>query len=139
MRSRQELQLFYVSGLRAFIALHDLKGNVLAFFEGAEAATYDTGEVHENVLSAVLRRNEAVALLCVKPFHFTFHLACPLYVENVRPAVRAESGGVCPVGSGPPPLVSVLENCGQLENNGLRYLCKLGKLREPRRCSLNCP
>lgn len=50
---------------------HDLKLDLLALLERAESSTFNGGDVDENVLVAILRLNEAVALLLVEPLDGT--------------------------------------------------------------------
>lgn len=38
--------------LHAFLALNCFKGNLLAFFQAFEAATFDSAEVHEQIRTA---------------------------------------------------------------------------------------
>src|SRR5699024_8092469 len=46
-----------------------LKRDLLALVERLEAFALDGGEMHENVLAALVVGDEAVALFCVKPFY----------------------------------------------------------------------
>src|SRR6185436_16955288 len=48
---------------------HDLVGDLLAFAQRSQAGAFDGADVHEHVIAAVVRLNEAVALGCVKPLH----------------------------------------------------------------------
>src|SRR6188768_1828610 len=48
---------------------HDFVGDLLAFTKRPEAGTLDSADVHEHVIAAVIRLDEAIALGCVKPLH----------------------------------------------------------------------
>jgi len=60
---------------RTLIALGDLKLDLLAFGERLESAGLDGTEVHEDVLAAVLGRDEAEPLGLVEPFDGALHFA----------------------------------------------------------------
>src|SRR5215467_4516057 len=51
---------------------NDLEGDFLAFLELVEAGALDRADVDEDVLAAVLRLDESVALLRVEPLHGSF-------------------------------------------------------------------
>src|SRR5687768_13674870 len=53
---------------RTLVAL-DFVGNLLVFIEAAQARLFDGRDVDENVLAAVVRLDEAVALGAVEPFY----------------------------------------------------------------------
>src|SRR5690554_4154098 len=59
----------YVLRRRTLLALHDVELDALALGERLEAATLNRAVVDEAVLRAVLRRNEAEALLVIEPLH----------------------------------------------------------------------
>lgn len=66
-----------VGRLQAFLTLGDLKAHFLAILQRFEAFSLDLGEVREQVIAAIFRRDEAVAFGVVKPFdsascHFEF-------------------------------------------------------------------
>src|SRR6266478_1589753 len=48
---------------------HDFVLNDLAFIEGAQSCTFDSGNVDEHVLAAALRLNETISLGRIEPFH----------------------------------------------------------------------
>src|ERR1700749_591026 len=48
---------------------HDLIGDLLAFTQRSKAGALDGADVHEHVVAAVVRLNEAEALGRVKPLH----------------------------------------------------------------------
>src|SRR5262245_20563574 len=48
---------------------HDFVGDLLAFTQRSKPGTLDSADVHEHVIAAVIRLDEAVALGCVKPLH----------------------------------------------------------------------
>ena len=58
-----------VRGLRALLALGHLELNPLVLVQAAVAGSLDSGEVGENVGSAVVRGNEPEALVRVKLLH----------------------------------------------------------------------
>src|SRR5579862_1878614 len=68
-----------VRGLRALLALLGLELDLRALGERPVAAALDRAEVHEQVLTAVVRRDEPVTLVCVEPLdgsgcHICIHL-----------------------------------------------------------------
>src|SRR5215208_1745386 len=58
-----------VRGVRALGARLGVVGHLGALGQGLEARAVDAGVVDEQVLAAVLRRNEAEALLVAEPLH----------------------------------------------------------------------
>src|SRR6186713_2179349 len=48
---------------------HDFVGDLLAFTKRSKTGTLDSTDVHEHVIAAVIRLDEAIALGCVKPLH----------------------------------------------------------------------
>src|SRR5690606_8672056 len=62
----------HVAGLGAFLALHDVEADPLAFFERAEAVGVDGRKVDENVARAGVRLDETVALFGVEPLDRAF-------------------------------------------------------------------
>ena len=50
-----------------------LKSNLLALLQGLEAIGLDGGEMHKDVLAALIVGNEAITLLCVEPLDCTVH------------------------------------------------------------------
>lgn len=67
------LDLADTHGLRAFVALLDLKDDVIAFSQNLEARHVDAREVDENVLGLTWARNEAETLLLVKKLDGPLH------------------------------------------------------------------
>src|SRR5476649_2334755 len=68
-----------VRGLRALLTLLGLELDLCALGQRPVAAALDRAEVHEQVLTAVVRRDEPVALVCVEPLdgsgcHICIHL-----------------------------------------------------------------
>src|SRR6476646_10309896 len=47
----------------------DFKADLLAFVQRAHSCTLDRGDVHEDVLRAIVRLNEAEAFLGIEKFH----------------------------------------------------------------------
>src|SRR3954453_4447207 len=58
-----------VEGLRALVAVLGVVGDPRALGGGAEAVAVDTGVGDEEVLAALLRRDELEALLVAEPLH----------------------------------------------------------------------
>src|SRR5437870_4200771 len=58
-----------VDGLRALVAVLGVVGDPRALGEGAEAVGVDARVVDEEVLAALVRRDEAEALLVAEPLH----------------------------------------------------------------------
>src|SRR6266550_5684501 len=65
------LQLHDVLRRGALLTLHDLELHALAFGQRLEPFTLNRGVMHEAVLAAALRRDEAEALGVVEPLHGT--------------------------------------------------------------------
>src|SRR5689334_3352961 len=61
----------HVLGSGALLALHDVELHALAFAERLEARALNGRMMHEAILLAVLRRDEAKALLIVEPLYGT--------------------------------------------------------------------
>src|SRR6185369_17534755 len=61
----------HVRGGGAFLALRHVEGDLLAFLERLEARRLDRAVVAEEILAAVIRRNESEALRVVEPLHGT--------------------------------------------------------------------
>src|SRR3954469_4554774 len=59
----------YVRGLRALGALAELVLDLRALGQGPEPVALERREVHERVLTAVIRRDEPEALLVAEPLH----------------------------------------------------------------------
>jgi|TARA_B100000749_G_C18166094_1_gene357899 hypothetical protein len=64
-------QNFDVGSLKAFFTLSDVEGNLLAVLQSFEAVSLNFGEVREQVVAIVVRRNEAEAFSVVKPLNGT--------------------------------------------------------------------
>src|SRR5439155_19924586 len=67
---RAAIECRHVLGLRSFLSLAHLELHLLPFFELAEPAALDRGEVHKAIFSAVIRRDETIPLLCIEPLHY---------------------------------------------------------------------
>src|SRR5690554_156125 len=81
-----------VGSLEAFLALGDVEGDLLAVLQGLEAVSLDLGKMSEQVVTVVVRRNEAEALGVVEPLDSTgSHYRIPLiaidFPGNTRVAV----------------------------------------------------
>src|SRR3954452_18114975 len=83
-----------VACLRTFRALLDLVLDLGAFGEALEALAGDRSEVHEDVVTAVGLRDEAVALGVVGPLHGS---GC--HVFHLPATSRTCSGGVIATGT----------------------------------------
>jgi D-xylose transport system substrate-binding protein len=68
--ARASVQSDHVLGLRTLLPLADFELDLLAFLELTESTALDRGEVHEAILSAVVRRDETIALLDIEPLHY---------------------------------------------------------------------
>src|SRR5688500_14878658 len=60
-----------VLGRRTLVALDDVELDPLALGEALEAAALDRRVMNEQILAAILRRDESEALGVVEPLHFT--------------------------------------------------------------------
>src|SRR4051812_34648457 len=79
-----------VRGLRALRALAELEFDLCAFGQRAETIARDPGEVDERVLTSVIGRDEAEALLVAEPLHDTgSHLTALL----IDPACASGAAG----------------------------------------------
>jgi len=56
------------SGLLAALG-HDFEADLLALVQRAHTGTLNCRDVHEHILRAIVRLNEAVALLSIEKFH----------------------------------------------------------------------
>src|SRR5687768_7049156 len=78
---------------RAFAAAriaHDFEGNLLAFLEAAEAGTLHRRNMDEDVLSTIVRLDEAVTLGAIEPFHCASgHINLPSW--RCRATTRCEA------------------------------------------------
>jgi hypothetical protein len=61
-------RLYIAGGLLAALG-HDFEADLLALVQRAHASALDRRDVHEHILRAIVRLNEAVALLRIKKFH----------------------------------------------------------------------
>lgn len=60
-----------------------LKRDLLALVERLEAVALNRGEMHENILAALIVGDEAVAFFCVKPFYCTItHLGTSTFLNK---------------------------------------------------------
>src|SRR5437763_13834587 len=73
------------------IGLH-VEGDALALGQRFEPGTLNRGDVNEDIASAVIRRDEAVAALGVEELHCTFHghreAPIPMIAPPSAPAAR---------------------------------------------------
>src|SRR4051812_40330288 len=99
----------YVRGLRALGALAELVLDLRALGQGPEPVALERREVHERVLTAVIRRDEPEALLVAEPLHDSCcHLRAALRsdapVYTKRGGARATASrprAGCPAGRAP--------------------------------------
>jgi hypothetical protein len=69
------LQNFYVLSLQALGAFGHVKFHCLAFWQAAETAGLDGGEVHKHVSIAAVPGDKSKSFCVVKPLHNSlFHL-----------------------------------------------------------------
>jgi hypothetical protein len=68
--ARAAIERRHVFGLRSLLTLAHFKLDLLSFLEFAKAPALDRGEVHEAIFSAVVRRDEPIALLGIEPLHY---------------------------------------------------------------------
>jgi hypothetical protein len=71
----RKLQLSHLSSLRAFGAATLDEADPIAFAQGLETASLDSGEVHEQITSAV-SFNKAKTFAVVEPLDSTFRHSC---------------------------------------------------------------
>jgi hypothetical protein len=68
----------------------NIERNLGALIEAAKARSFYGRDVHEHVLAAAIRRDEAITFLSIKPLHFTSrHVLTPF--ENAVVAVERRS------------------------------------------------
>ena len=60
-----------ILSLGSLLALSDFEFHFLAFFQFAEPASLNSGEVHETILAPVIGCDESVPLFCVEPLHYS--------------------------------------------------------------------
>src|SRR5690349_24716695 len=76
--------------LGALGSLLDLELDALVLLEAAEAAALDLRKVHEDILRAVIWRDEAEALVAVEPLHSSLcHLLTSLIQCGCTKNIRA--------------------------------------------------
>src|ERR1044072_9714351 len=75
--------------LRALGALRDVELDLLVLVEGLVALRLDGRVVHEDVVAAVLLRNEAEALLGVEPLHGALSHCARYSLVGARAATSA--------------------------------------------------
>ena len=64
---------------------HDLVGDLLAFTQRSKPGTLDGADMHEHIVAAVIRLDEAVTLGCVKPLHGSHaHGIVPSQISDVE-------------------------------------------------------
>ena len=69
---KQKLQLGHVGSLElAILPSGNLEGDLIAFIEGLETVHLNLREVNEQIV-AILARDEAIALIGIKPLNSTF-------------------------------------------------------------------
>jgi hypothetical protein len=78
------LDSLYIGGLLAFRPLGHFERNFLPFFEGFESAHLNRREMRKQIFTAVVRRNEAIPLRVIEPFHSTCcHIAVPYSLKKL--------------------------------------------------------
>src|SRR5207248_9950624 len=64
---------------------HGLVGDRLTFTQRSKSGTLDGADMHEHIVAAVIRLDEAVALGCVKPLHGSHaHGIVPSQISTVE-------------------------------------------------------
>src|SRR5207249_2501326 len=71
-------------GLASAAILLDLIVDLLAVSEGREARAFDSGNVDENILSAIVRLNKSESLGAVEPLHRSGRHMCIFLCNNCR-------------------------------------------------------
>jgi hypothetical protein len=69
--TKPRLRSLDVGSLLAFGTLNYFKGDLLAFFEGLEAAHVDCGKVREQIFAAIIGSDKTETLCVVEPFNCT--------------------------------------------------------------------
>src|SRR6185312_11136808 len=82
LRTRLRVHGADVSSLQALGALADVELHLLPLGEGAEAVGLNRGVVAEDILAAVVLRNEAETLRVVEPLHSTACHVADFFLEN---------------------------------------------------------
>ena len=70
-------------GLAGLAIGNNLERDFLSLVEAVHPGAFDRADVDKNVLAAIIRLDEAEALLAVKPFHGSFASCNPLSVLRV--------------------------------------------------------
>src|SRR5579884_198214 len=98
-RARSSLRLMRISrrlqiARRLLAALgHDFVAHALTFDQRTHAGALHRGDVHEDVLRAILRADEAVAFLSIEELHSSYgHSVVPFHVSSLI-ARRERRGG----------------------------------------------
>src|SRR5690242_3786492 len=74
---------------------HDFVADLLAFAQRAEASAFDGADVHEYVVAAFVRLNEAITLGGVKPLHGSHaHEVVPSQYSSRNPRLRRRPVGI---------------------------------------------
>jgi hypothetical protein len=70
----------------------NVESDLLSLVEDTHASAFDRADVHEDILAAIIRLNEAEAFLVVEPLHGSFcHIALLFrYVCNVAARQRSQ-------------------------------------------------
>jgi hypothetical protein len=78
---------------------HDFEGDLLSLIEGAHSGAFDRADVHEDILVAIFRLDEAEAFLAIEPLHCSLvHGKFP-YVSDARVGLRTRLSCHSPVSS----------------------------------------
>src|SRR4051794_21517147 len=116
--------------LRALGALRDVELDLLVLVQGLVALALDGRVVHEDVVAAVLLRNEAEALLGVEPLDSALSHAHLLLIRGVEPPPRRPRDRC---GETPSPLEKLVsnsrENADRITNSARRTCWNLHLLR----------
>lgn len=63
---------------------HFLVAHFVTLIQAAEASSFDRGDVHENILAAVVRLNEAETLRWIEPLNGTYSHVADLQIILTR-------------------------------------------------------
>jgi hypothetical protein len=90
LRQRSDGAQIFCRGFTRLAIGNNLERDLLSFVEPVHACAFDRADVHEYIVAAVIRLNEAEALLAVEPFHGSLRHVAILSCRYVaRPRVCA--------------------------------------------------
>jgi hypothetical protein len=81
-RSKSDARRFSAEDLPFFGLATTSERDLLSLVEAMHRCTFDRADVHKNILAAVIRLDESIALLAVEPLHDSFrHLLSQVHVQ----------------------------------------------------------